>query len=67
MIQTLLQLIFYVLIFAVIVYGLCWICIKFSLPEPVLWIVCGTLLLIMLIFAATQLGVLSEGSFFHRR
>jgi Kef-type K+ transport system membrane component KefB len=33
----------YIVIFAIVAYGLYWICTKFGLPQPVLWL-CGAIL-----------------------
>jgi hypothetical protein len=50
-------LIIVILIFAVVAYGIHWVCVQFALPQPVLWI-CGVILLIILLmFAARQLGL----------
>lgn len=54
--EPLIQLIIYIVMFAVAGYGLWWVCIKFALPEPVLWI-CGALLLIViLMFISREIG-----------
>ena len=45
------------IIFAVIAYGVWWLCVKFSMPPPVLWLCGGILLVILLLFLARQLGV----------
>ena len=59
--NQLIMLLVYIVIFAVVAYGLYWVCQKFALPQPVMWI-CGViLLLIILIFTAQQLG--APGSF----
>lgn len=51
------HLLIYIAVFAVIAYGMHWVCTRFSLPQPVLWI-CGVILLIMLLlFLANQLGI----------
>lgn len=55
--NQLIQLIIYIVIFAVVGYGLWWICVKFALPQPVLWICGAILLIIALIFLGNQLGV----------
>jgi phosphate starvation-inducible membrane PsiE len=55
--MPLISLLIYIVIFAIVAYGLYWICVKFQLPQPVMWI-CGALLLIvLLLFLANQLGV----------
>ncbi len=54
--DQLIQLIIYVVIFAIVAYGLYWICVKFALPQPIMWI-CGALLLIViLLFLSRELG-----------
>ncbi len=63
--EQLIQLIIYILIFAIVGYGLYWICTKFALPQPVLWICGGIMLIILLLFLARQLGV--DGGAFHLR
>ena len=55
--NQLITLLIYVLIFAIVAYGLWWVCTKFGLPPPVLWIVGGILLIFLLVFIANQLGV----------
>jgi len=50
MIAQVITLLVYVLIFAIGAYGLWWVCQKFQLPQPVLWI-CGVLLLIVILLA----------------
>lgn len=54
--QLLINLLIYIVIFAIVAYGLYWVCTKFGLPQPVLWIVGAILLIIILIFVAGQLG-----------
>lgn len=48
--DQLIQLIICVVVFAVAGYGLWWICTKFQLPQPVLWICRAVLLIVILIF-----------------
>ena len=55
--EQLIQLIVYIMIFAVVGYGLWWVCTKFALPQPVLWICGAILLIIILLFLSRQLGV----------
>ena len=50
MIAQVITLLVYVLIFAIGAYGLWWVCQKFQLPQPVLWI-CGVLFLIVILLA----------------
>ena len=54
--DQLIQLLVYIVIFAVVGYGLWWVCQKFALPQPVQWIVGAILLIIILLFIARQLG-----------
>ena len=54
--EQLIQLIVYIVIFAVVGYGLWWVCTKFALPQPVLWICGAILLIIILLFLSRQLG-----------
>lgn len=56
MINQVIQLIIDVLVFACIAAGLYWICKKFELPQIVLWICGGLLLILVLLFASGQLG-----------
>jgi hypothetical protein len=56
-VEQLIQLIVYIVIFAVVGYGLWWVCTKFALPQPVLWICGAILLIIILLFLSRQLGV----------
>jgi H+/Cl- antiporter ClcA len=61
MVEQLIWLIFYAIIFGAIGYGAWWLCVKFSMPQPILWIVGGILLIILLLFLARQLGVSGPG------
>lgn len=56
MVNQAIQLIIDVLIFACIGAGLYWICKKFELPQLVLWICGGLLLILVLLFASGQLS-----------
>lgn len=53
--NLLIELIIVLVVLAVIGYAAYWICAKFKLPEPVLWIVGAVLLVGLLIFAARLL------------
>ena len=55
MIQNIVNLILTVLVFAVATYGLHWICIKFALPQPVLWICGVALLIVVLLYLSGQI------------
>ena len=45
------------IIFAVVAYGAWWVCQKFAMPPPVLWLCGGILLVILLLYLARQFGV----------
>lgn len=57
--DQLIMLIVYVVIFGVVTYGAWWVCEKFTLPQPVKWIVGAILLIVLLLFVSRQLGVVS--------
>lgn len=57
MIDQVVMLIIYALLFAIVVWGLNWIIVTYALPTPVKWIVGGLLLVILLLFLAHHLGV----------
>ncbi len=61
--EQLIQLIVYLVIFAIVAYGLYWVCVKFGLPQPVMWICGALLLIIILLFVSGQLG--SGGNTIH--
>jgi len=54
--ESLVNLIIYIVIFAIVVYGLLYICDHFGLPQPVKWIVGALLLIIVLLFLSRELG-----------
>ena len=54
--DQLIQFLIYIVIFSIAACGLYWICVKFKLPDPVMWIVGAILLIIILVFIAGQLG-----------
>lgn len=54
--DQLIQLLIAVVIFAIVAYGLWWVCTKFGMPQPVLWIVGAILLIFLLYFVAGQVG-----------
>jgi hypothetical protein len=54
--EQLIQLLIYIVIFAIVAAGLYYVCKKFELPQPVLWICGAVLLIIVLIFIAGQVG-----------
>ncbi len=59
--DQMIQLLIVIVIFCVVGYGLWWVCTKFSLPQPVLWI-CGVILLIFILyFLAGQVGISGGG------
>lgn len=53
---ALVQLIIYIVTFAIVAYGLLWICDHFGLPQPVKWICGAVLLIIVLLFLSHQVG-----------
>lgn len=54
--QMLINLLIWIVVFAIAAFGLSWVCDRFGLPQPVKWI-CGAILLIcILLFIAGQLG-----------
>lgn len=55
--EQLISLLIMIVIFAVVAYGLWWVCTKFGLPQPVLWIVGVILIIFLLYFVAGQVGV----------
>lgn len=54
---TLITLIIWIVVFACVTYGVWWVCVKFALPQPVLWLCGAVLLIILLLFVSNQLGV----------
>ena len=54
--EQLIQFLIYLVIFCVVAYGLYWVCVKFQLPQPVMWICGAILLIILLLFVASQIG-----------
>lgn len=54
--QLLITLLVYIVVFAIVAFGLSWVCDRFGLPQPVKWICGAILLIIILIFVAGQLG-----------
>lgn len=56
MVDQLIQLLVYVLIFGVVAYGIYWICTKFVLPPPIMWIAGVILLIILLLFIGSKFG-----------
>ncbi len=55
--DQLITLLIYVVIFGVVAYGLWWVCTKFGMPQPVLWIVGAILLIFLLLFIGRQAGL----------
>lgn len=54
--DQLIQILIYVVLFAIAAYGLWWVCEKFTLPQPILWICGAILVIVILFFVARQLG-----------
>jgi len=57
MIPQIIQLVIWILVFCIAAYGLKWVCGNFGLPQPVLWICGALLLIILLLFIASQFNV----------
>ncbi len=55
--DLLISLLIYVVIFAIVVYGAWWVCVKFGMPAPVMWIVGAILLIALLLFVGKQVGM----------
>jgi hypothetical protein len=55
--DPLLQLLVMVVVFCIVAYGLWWICAKFGMPQPVLWIVGAILIIILLGFLLDRTGL----------
>ena len=54
--SVLISLLVYIIVFAIVAWGLIFLCDKFAMPQPVKWICGGILLVIILIWLAGQLG-----------
>jgi hypothetical protein len=65
--DQLIQLIIWIVLFSVVAYGLWWVCVKFAVPQPIVWIVGAILLIILLLFISHQLGVGGGGRIFPAR
>jgi hypothetical protein len=46
-----------ILIFGVAVYGVWWVCVRFQMPRVVFWVVGAILLLLLLTWISTRLGL----------
>lgn len=55
--DQLIMLIVYIILFAIVAYGLNYVCVMYNLPQPIRWIVGGVLLIVLLLFLSHQLGV----------
>jgi len=64
--DTLIRLIIYIVVFAIIGYGAWWVCVKFAMPQPVFWLVGALLLICLLLFAGQQVGLGSHTLVFPR-
>lgn len=53
---TLISFVFYAVVFASVAYGLWWVCQKFGMPQPVVWIVGAFLLILLLVFIGNHVG-----------
>ncbi len=56
MVDQVIQLLIYVLMFAIAAYGLYWVCVKSKLPDPAFWICGVVLLIVILLFVSGRLG-----------
>lgn len=65
--QLLISLLIAVVVFAVVIYGLVWVCDKFQVPLPVRWILGAIILIFILVWASQNLGSGSFPSVFHTR
>ncbi len=65
--DQLIQLLVYIVIFAIVAYGLWWVCQKFALPQPIMWICGAILLIIILLFVSRELGSGGSLRFFPQR
>ncbi len=54
--DSLIQLVIYIVVFAIVTWGLLEICNRFGLPQPVKWVVGALLLIIALLFLSGKLG-----------
>lgn len=63
--EQLISLLIALIIFCIVGYGLYWVCVKFQLPQPVMWICGAILLIIILLWVAGQIGAV--GPFFPLR
>lgn len=54
--EQLISLLIALIIFCIVGYGLYWVCVKFQLPQPVMWICGAILLIIILLWVAGQIG-----------
>lgn len=52
------SLILYIIVFFVVVYIAWWVCTKFGLPQPVLWLVGALFLVILLLWVTGRMGPL---------
>jgi hypothetical protein len=57
MIDQIIVLIVYIILFAIVAWGLNWVVVSYNLPQPIRWLVGGLLLVILLLFLAHHLGV----------
>jgi hypothetical protein len=63
--DQLIMLIVYIILFAIVAYGLNYVCVMYNLPQPIRWIVGGILLIAILLFLSRQVGVGSGTLFRH--
>lgn len=58
--DQLIQLLIYVLFFAIGAAGMYYVCVRFKLPDPAFWICGVVLLIIILLFMSGRLGSVSH-------
>ena len=46
-----------VILFGVVAYGVWWVCVRFGMPPPVLWLCGAVLLIVLILFLARQFGI----------
>jgi Kef-type K+ transport system membrane component KefB len=63
MVPQIIQLAIYVAVFCFVAYGLTWVCARFGMPQWVLWICGGILLIVLLLFVSSQFTGGGAGQF----
>lgn len=60
--EEVIRILIWVVVFCAVAYGLKWVCVAYALPQPVLWLCGVVLLIILLLFIASQFNT---GGQFH--